>query len=303
MRSVRGWTETMPAATLITYTGRRGSRSARPNPIRSARLLLAGRGERPLPVRSIRWVDANLAGLDLVGLGDPQRQHSVVERRRCLVRLEPVWKCDRAADDAASDLVNEEVALLLLPILGVLAADRERSVLNGDVDVLRLQSGKLRVDDELVCGHRDVDRQCAAVDAGRAPPDGPHEAVFEETIHRLAKRKQLAERRRTARNRHDSNLLLRWMICPPGERFRARSNARTLTITLSRGLNSPRRIPRCRSVLAVPSDRCEARCPQSRPSATPSRRLRSRVPRSSWRSSKGGWVSRTRRASTSWRSS
>src|SRR5215212_6497423 len=183
MRSVRGWTETIPAATLITYTGRRGSRSARPNPIRSARLLLAGRGERPLAVRSIRGVDPNLAGLDLVGLGDPKRQHPVVERGRGLVRLKPVRKRDRAADDAASDLVDEEIALLLLAILGILAANRERPVLDRDVDVLRLQAGQLGVDDELVGRHRNVDGQRATFERARAPAHGPHEAVLEKTVH------------------------------------------------------------------------------------------------------------------------
>src|SRR5689334_1484337 len=84
--------------------------------------------------------DPDLARLDLLRLGDCQLEHAMLERGARLVGLEALGQADRPADRAAADLLDEVLALALLALLAVLAADRERAVLDGDVDVLGLDA-------------------------------------------------------------------------------------------------------------------------------------------------------------------
>src|SRR4026207_1711495 len=111
----------MLAATLITYTGRRGSRSARLLVIGSGllldRLALAVAGLRSLrgrldlieaPRRLARAfdrrADPDLARLDGLGLRDSKRQHAVLEGRGGLVGLETRWQGHGPGQRTAAEL-------------------------------------------------------------------------------------------------------------------------------------------------------------------------------------------------------
>src|SRR4051812_46969447 len=99
----------MLAATLITYTGRSGSRSGRRNVMsvsgpRSGpelgRLVVGSGlvGSRRMAVADGR--DPDLARLDLLRLRDLEAQDAVLERGLGLVRLEPVRQRHGAAEVA-----------------------------------------------------------------------------------------------------------------------------------------------------------------------------------------------------------
>src|SRR4051812_32074759 len=127
----------MLAATLITYTGRRGSWSARPLLIRSGlrpnRLLAVGR-LRGVPVR-LHLIEAprrcrraldggtdpDLAGFDRLGLRDPQLQHSMLEGGSRLVCLDARWQGQRPVDRSAPNLREKILALTFASLLAIRA--------------------------------------------------------------------------------------------------------------------------------------------------------------------------------------
>src|SRR5215212_3556241 len=91
--------------------------------------------------RAIRGVsidgrgDPDLARLDSLRFRDAKREHAVFERRLRLVRLEAVRERDHSADAAPADL-PDEVLTFAGGLLGIgFAADAERAVLHGDLDV------------------------------------------------------------------------------------------------------------------------------------------------------------------------
>src|SRR5919106_1225353 len=74
----------------------------------------------------------------------------------------------------AADLVDEIVALLLLPLIRARGANREGPVLDRDIDVVRVVARELSVDDQVIRAHRDVDRQAGAIE-----PAGPADRTDE----------------------------------------------------------------------------------------------------------------------------
>jgi len=73
-----------------------------------------------------------------------------------------------------------------------LGADGQGVAVDGDVNVLRLDAGKGRLDDERVSRRLDIERQLSLIQATRAP-SGPPERLIEHAIHRVPQREDLAE--------------------------------------------------------------------------------------------------------------
>src|SRR5438105_7686286 len=218
----------MLAATLITYTGRAGSRSGRRNvisslPGRSGPGRLGRPAARELAIGRLSLAvgdgrDLDLAWLGLLGLRDAEREHAVLEGGRGLIRLEALGQGHRPAEGAAPDLLDQIAALVAGALLGGLAADRQRPVLDGDVDVVRLDARKRRLDGERVRvgGHVERKGWCGE---GTTRPIEWTEVVIEESVHRLAERHDVAEARWTANDRHLAYLL----DLPAVRRARSRS--------------------------------------------------------------------------------
>src|SRR6185369_45585 len=133
------------------------------------------------------------------------RQDAVLEGRSRLVSLEAARQGDRPTEAAPPDLGDETLALARLALVAELAADRQGAVLDGDVDVLGLDARQGRFDHEGIRRAGHVERKLVGgFDAAERAAD---EAVLEQSIHRRAKRHELAEWRRTAHDRHIVNLL------------------------------------------------------------------------------------------------
>src|SRR5918992_109037 len=149
----------MLAATLMTYTGRVGSWAGRRCATCSGSGGVDGLSARRVGLAIGRRADPDLAGLDLLGSRDAQPQNAVLERGLSLVRLETRREADRPAELAPADLPDEVIALALLALLTALAVDRQRAVLDRQLDVVGLNAGQRRLDDERVGVHADVERE------------------------------------------------------------------------------------------------------------------------------------------------
>src|SRR5262249_5995231 len=91
-------------------------------------------------------VDADLARLDLLGLGDLQPQHAVAQRRLDRIGLDSARQADRALERAEAPLDPVEVALLVVNLLARLALDRQHIVLERDLHILGLEARYSRLD-------------------------------------------------------------------------------------------------------------------------------------------------------------
>src|SRR5215212_11247317 len=91
-------------------------------------------------------VHADLAWLDLLGLGDLQPQHAVGQRGLNLIGLDGGRQADCALERAEAALNSMEVALLVLSFLANLTLDRQHIVLNRDLYILGLDARQRRLD-------------------------------------------------------------------------------------------------------------------------------------------------------------
>src|SRR6266550_7511965 len=147
--------------------------------------------------------DLDLARLQLLGLGDLETEDAVLEGRLRLVRLEASRQRHRPAEVAPADLLEDIAALLGGPLIGRLAGDGDRAVFHRDVHVVRLDARQGRLDGHGIRIGRDVERQSRTVEAAGEPAEWP-EVVIEVSVHRLAHRQHVTQRRRTAHDRHGS---------------------------------------------------------------------------------------------------
>src|SRR5204863_1084220 len=85
-------------------------------------------------------------------------------------------------------------------------ADTERAVLDGDLDVIGIDPRERRLDDERVLGIRHIERETVLGSAIRYRRRAD-KTVFEQPIHRLSKRNELAKGRGTAHECHFVHLL------------------------------------------------------------------------------------------------
>src|SRR3954470_11673337 len=138
--------------------------------------------------------DGDLARLALLGLRDPDLEHAAVEPGGHRLGVDPLRQRQRAREGAERALHAVE-ALVAVLVLGLaLAGDRERAVLELDVDVLLTHAGEIGAEDEVLAGLDEVHR--------RHPPaqDVPGavrrrvEHRVEQAVHLALQRVDLAER-------------------------------------------------------------------------------------------------------------
>src|ERR671914_887225 len=138
--------------------------------------------------------DLDPARLALLGLRDADLEHAAVEARADRVGVDALRERQRAGE-AAERALDAVVALLVGLMLGLaLAGDRERALLDLDLDVLLAHAGQIGPQDEVVAGLHEVH--------GRHP--APHRLAIarrrrvedgvEEPIHLVLERAELAKR-------------------------------------------------------------------------------------------------------------
>src|SRR5215217_1105238 len=130
--------------------------------------------------------DLDALGLGLFGLGDQDAQHPVLHRSLNLVRHDLGGQGDRAAESAGGAL--DSVVLLLRGLAGelALALDAQQAVLQGDVQIVELDSWQLDGHQVGVGAFGDVQRWRPGRGAGpgRALPLAVQaKGVGEQTVH------------------------------------------------------------------------------------------------------------------------
>ena len=160
----------------------------------------SGASDAAIGWRVGRRGDPDLARLDLLGLGDPQGEHAVLERRAGLVRLEALGQGDGPGEARRGGSRGRGTSPRPRCAPPGRAADR---VTVPPSTVISTSSGRTPGSDasivRLVRVGSDVERHRA--ERGTVPGEPQEradEVVIEEPIHRLAEREQLVERRRTA---------------------------------------------------------------------------------------------------------
>src|SRR3954447_2761559 len=177
---------------------------------------LDGRGLHGRGLAAADRADPDLLRFDLFGLGDSELEDAVLERCLGLVGLQPRREGHRAHHAAARDLADHPALLLAGPLAAVLGADGEGPVIDGDVDVLRRDARERGLDEEGIRCRADIERKTGEVALVGVRRERAEDGVVEQAVHRLAKRHELAEGRRSTGQRHGSSLLL-----PPAVNRRA----------------------------------------------------------------------------------
>src|SRR4051794_38584283 len=150
-----------------------------------------------------------------------------------LVGLEARRQGQRPVDRSASNLREKILAFAFASLLAIRAADRQCAVLDGDVDVLRLDARQSCLDHQGVLRARDIEWE--AVHAIEARAEGAtDEAVLEQAVHRGAERHELAKRRWTANDRHVVHLQMNRLRSAAWALRLNTWNPRSLTMSLSR---------------------------------------------------------------------
>src|SRR2546427_8296820 len=114
-------------------------------------------------LRSALWLlgHLNLDALRLrpLTLGHPDLQDPIPIGGLGPIALDLTGQGQRADEGAVAQLALDIVAALLLMLRLGLALERECIVCHGDVDVLGIDAGQLRADDDVVVGLKQLDRR------------------------------------------------------------------------------------------------------------------------------------------------
>src|SRR6267378_1548760 len=157
---------------------------------------------------SARGLDRDLAGLGLFGFRDGYFEHSVSIRRLDLVGLDRVVQLERALEGSVHTLDPVIGRVLLLFGPGLLAADHEPAVLEGDLDVLEPHSRQLQMKRVAVRLLLDVHRRMPDHGAAFVRPEPAAEHILHDAIQLILNRSEVADGIPTHDRVHGSLLLL-----------------------------------------------------------------------------------------------
>src|SRR3989449_7038721 len=137
--------------------------------------------------------DLNLDALRLrpLTLGHPDLQDPILIGRLRQITLDLTGQGQRADEGAVAQLAPDIVAAPLLMLRLGLALERECIVCHGDVDVLGIDAGQLRSDDDVAVGLKQLHRRLPC--RQRLPARTGGEDVLKQFVHRLAQRREVVK--------------------------------------------------------------------------------------------------------------
>src|SRR3989304_3227749 len=139
--------------------------------------------------RGLLGVDLDRPGALALELWQGDGEHAALVLRSRLLGVDAGGKLDRAAEGAVRELaVQVALALILLLVLS-LSLDRQQILVDGDLDLVRVDAGESGLGHHRVVGLGEIDRKCVtALVPYRRGPD-----LIEHPVHGAAHGSHLAE--------------------------------------------------------------------------------------------------------------